>query len=138
LADYRDHYEEIRATAASLIAVSVDPPDRAESVRRELHLPFPVLCDTDRRVVREWDIYNSRERGGIARPSIFLIDRDRTVRYVSLDSIATRVPASEIVRLLESAAQAPTARRKIYIPTPADFFRAVRSSLRRAGRRPQS
>jgi peroxiredoxin Q/BCP len=138
LADYREHYEKIRRAGASIVAISVDPPDRAESVRRELHLPFPILCDTDRRVVREWNIYNSRERSGIAKPSVFLIDRDRTVRYASLDSIATRVPASEIVRLLESTAQAPTARRKIYIPTPADFFRVARSSLRRAGRQPQS
>ena len=103
-------------------------------MRRELHLPFTVLCDTDRHVVRDWDIYNSRERGGIAKPSVFLIDRDRIVRYVSLDTVATRVPASEIVRLLKSAMEVPAARRRLYIPTPTDMFRAVRSSLRRAGR----
>lgn len=103
-------------------------------MRRELHLPFTVLCDTDRRVVRDWDIYNPRERGGIAKPSVFLIDRDHIVRYVSLDTVATRVPATEIVRLLTSAMEAPAARRKLYIPTPADMFRAVRGSLRRAGR----
>jgi peroxiredoxin len=138
LADYRKHYEKIRAAGASVVAVSVDPPERADSMRRELHLPFTILCDTDRRVVRDWDIYNSRERGGIAKPSVFLIDRDRSVRYVSVDGIATRVPASEIIRLLQSVVEAPTARRKLYIPTPTDMFRAVRSSLRRAGRRPPS
>ena len=138
MADYRNHYEAIRKAGANIVAISVDPPETAEPMRSELHLPFAILCDTDHRVVRDWGIYNSGERGGIAKPSVFLIDRDRVVRYVSLDSITTRVPASEILRLLGSVVETPTAHRKIYIPTPVDFFRVARSSLRRAGRRPRS
>lgn len=138
MADYRDHFQKIRAAGASVVAVSVDPPETAESMRRELRLPFSVLCDTDHRVIRGWDIYNSRERGGIPKPSVFLIDRDRTVRYASLDSIASRVPASEMVGLLKTLGEARPIRRKLYIPTPGDFFRALRGSLRRSGRRPAS
>ena len=138
MANYRNHFEEIRAAGASFVAVSVDPPESADAMRRELRLPFTVLCDTDRRVIRDWDIYNSRERGGIPKPSLFLIDRDRTVRFASLDSIATRVPASEVVDLLQTVAAARPVRRKLYIPTPADWFRGVRNSLRPAGRRPRS
>lgn len=130
MADYRKNYAEIRAAGATVFAVSVDPPEKSDPVRRELNLPFSILCDTDRRVIRDWDIYNAREKGGIAKPAVFLIDRDRTVRYVSVDSVATRVPAVEIVRLLGSLADGRTARRKVYIPTPADFVRAVRNSLR--------
>jgi peroxiredoxin len=137
LADYRKHSEEIRARGANVVAVAVDPPEKSEPVRRELNLPFAILCDTDRRVVRDWDIYNAREKGGIAKPAVFLIDRNRTVRYVSIDSVATRVPASEIVRLLGSVAEGRIPRRKVYIPTPADFVRAVRHSLRRSPRPPR-
>jgi alkyl hydroperoxide reductase subunit AhpC len=92
---------------------------------------FAILCDTERRVVRDWDIFNARERGGIAKPSVFLIDRDCTVRYASLDGIASRVPASELVRLLQTVAEARPARRKLYIPTPGDWVRAIRNSFRR-------
>jgi tyrosine-protein phosphatase SIW14 len=53
LVDYRDHFAEIRASRASIVAVSVDPPARSEALRRELRLPFPILCD----------IYNPREIG---------------------------------------------------------------------------
>jgi peroxiredoxin len=129
LADYRDHYDEIRASGANLVAVSVDPPEASEAVRRDLRLPFMILCDTARRVVREWDIYNPRERGGIAEPAVFIIDPDRIVLYASVDGVSSRIAASEIVRLLPATAETPPARRKHYIPTLADFFRAIRNSI---------
>ena len=127
MADYRDYYDRIRSSGAYLAAVSVDPPEASEALRRDLRLPFMILCDTARRVVREWDIYNPRERGGIAKPAVFIINPDRTVRYASVDSISSRTAPAEIVRVLRATAETP-ARRKHYIPTPADFFRAIRNS----------
>ena len=125
--DYREHYQEIRATGASIVAVSVDAPDKSEVLRHELRLPFPILCDTERRVIREWDIYNPRERGGIAKPAVFVVERDRTVRYGSVDAVATRVPASEIVRIQQAVAEGRPVRRKVYIPRLAEWFRAIRN-----------
>jgi peroxiredoxin len=129
LADYREHYQAIRAAGASLVVVSVDAPERSEAVRQALHLPFSVLCDTERRVVHEWDVYNPREKG-VAKPAVFVIARDRTVRYGAVDAVSTRVPPSEIVRLLETA-EHYEALRKLYIPGFADWFRAIRNSVRR-------
>ena len=126
MADYSENYEKIRALGADVVAVSVDAPETAESMRRELQLPFAVLCDTERRVIQDWDIYNPREAGGIPKPSLFVIGRDRVVRHFSPDGIAARVPASEAMRLLQSTGEVPEVRRKIYIPTPAEMFRAVR------------
>ncbi len=130
MAEYRQHYEEIRAAGANLVAVSVDSLEKSETVRQELHLPFPILCDTERRVVQQWDIYNAREKGGIAKPSVFIIDRDRTVRYSSVDEVASRVPASEIVRILQATSGERSAHRKFYFPRLGDFFRAIRNSIR--------
>jgi peroxiredoxin len=129
LADYRDHYEEIRAAGADVVAVSVDPPAKSEALRRELRLPFPILCDTERRVIKDWGIYSPKERGGIAKPAVFTIDRDRTVQYSKIDDVATRVPASEIVGILGGAGQHET-QRKVYIPRLSDFFRAIRNMIR--------
>jgi hypothetical protein len=111
LADYREHYPEIRSAGACLAAVSVDLRESSEALRTQLSLPFPILCDTERRVVKDWDIYNSGERGGIAKPAVFVIDPDQVVRYSSVDSVATRVPAVEIVHLLQSAANEQPIRR---------------------------
>ena len=129
MVDYREHYQEIRATGASIVAVSVDAPDKSEVLRHELRLPFSILCDVERRVVREWSIYNPRERGGIAKPAVFVIERDRTVRYGSVDAVTTRVPASEIVRVLQAVEGQPV-RRKVYVPRLAEWFRAIRNMRR--------
>ncbi len=131
MADYREHYQEIRATGASVVAISVDKPEKSEALRLELYLPFPILCDTERRVVKDWDIYNPREKGGIAQPAIFIVDSNRMVRYSAVDTVATRVPAAEIVRVLQTTAEAQPVRRRVHIPLLDQWFRAIRNSLRR-------
>jgi peroxiredoxin len=130
LADYRDNYDRIRAAGAELVAISVDSPEQSESLRKQLALPFLILCDTERRLIREWDIYNPRERGGIAKPAIFIVGTDRRIRYVSIDSVSVRVPALEIVRMLQTS-QISSVKRKRYIPRPADWIRALGNALRR-------
>jgi len=129
LADYRDHYIEIRAAGADVVAVSVDPPIKSKALQRELRLPFLILSDAGRRVIKDWGIYNPNERGGIAKPAVFVIDRDRTVQYSEIDDVATRVPASEIVRILRGTGRRE-AQRRVYIPRLSDFFRAIRNMLR--------
>jgi len=113
-----------------MVAVSVDAPEKSESVRRELRLPFPILSDCQRRVVREWGIYNPDEKGGIAKPAVFILAPDRTVRFVSVDEVASRVPAAEILRRLSEQGSGPGGDRKTRIPGPALFFRALRNALR--------
>jgi peroxiredoxin len=129
LAEYRDLYSSLRGAGANAAAVSVDAPEKSESVRRELRLPFSILSDAERRVVREWNIYNAKEKGGIAKPAVFILNPDRTVRFASVDEVASRVPAAEIVRRLSERDLGPAAR-KALIPGPATFFRAVRSAIR--------
>jgi peroxiredoxin len=129
LAEYRDVYSTLLGAGAKLVAVSVDAPEKSESVRRELQLPFSILSDAERQVVREWDIYNAKEKGGIAEPAVFILDPDRTVCFVSVDEVASRVPAAEIVRRLSRRDPSPAARRAL-IPGPTTFFRAIRSAIR--------
>jgi peroxiredoxin Q/BCP len=130
LADYREHYEEIRAAGATLAGISVDPPEASEALRTQLCLPFTILCDTERRVVQDWDVYNRSEKGGIAKPAVFIIGSDLKVRYVSLDTVSMRVPASEILRILRSTGPVSAARRRVCIPTPGEIFRGIRNLLR--------
>jgi peroxiredoxin len=129
--DYRDHYSGIRSAGASVAAVSVDAPEKSESLRVDLSLPFPILCDTERRVVRDWGIYNSREKGGIAKPSVFIIEPSRVVLYASVDMVARRVPAAQIVSLLENVAKPQQVRRRVCVPLLFDWISAIRNSIRR-------
>jgi peroxiredoxin len=131
LADYRDSYPAIRAAGASLVAVSVDGARKSEALRFLLFLPFPILCDTERRTVRQWAVYNSREKGGIAKPAVFIIDPNQVVLYAAVDTVATRVPAAEIVSLLQNPAEARPPRRKVHHPLLSDWMRAIRNGMRR-------
>ncbi len=125
MADFRNHYEEIRAAGADLVAISVDTPEASEALRRQEGLPFALLCDTQKQVVKAWGIYNAGEKGGIAKPAAFIIGRDLVARFVSLDSVAARVPAPEILRILQSLETAAPARRRVYIPTFAQFVKGL-------------
>jgi peroxiredoxin len=126
--EYRQEYSAIRAARAELTAISVDGAEKSQAVRDKLSLPFPILCDTQRMVVRQWGVYNAREKGGIAKPAVFILDPGRIVRYVSVDEVASRVPASEIVQLLGGGNRISPTRRAL-IPRPANFFSAVQSSI---------
>lgn len=130
MADYRNHYEAIRAAGADLAVLSVDTPAQSDALRRALGLPFPMLSDVDRRVVKEWGVYNARERGGIAKPAVFVIGSDRRVRYTEVDGVTTRAPASEIVRLLQDSPTPSAVRRRVYLPRLPDWVRAFGNSFR--------
>jgi peroxiredoxin len=130
LTEYRELHPALRAIGANLAAVSVDAPAKSESVRRDLDLPFPILSDFLRHVVREWDIYNAREKEGIAKPAVFILASDRTVCFSSVDQVASRVPASEILRQLSQQFPNSTAARKTRIPGPRVFFRALGNACR--------
>ena len=138
MAEYRKHYKAIRAAGASLVAVSVDAPEKSEAVRRQLRLTFPILCDSERRIVQEWDIYNPHEKGGIAKPAVFILAPDRTVRFVSVDGVSARVPAADVVGMLQEQKDTMPTRRKWLIPSPATFFRAISNALRLGARQPRA
>jgi peroxiredoxin len=136
LAEYREHYQAIRAAGASLVAVSVDAPEKSEAVRQQVQLPFPILSDSERRLVQEWGIYNPNEKGGIAKPAVFILAPDRTVRFVSVDGVSARVPAADVVAMLQEQKDPMPTRRKHLIPGPATFVRAIRNALRFGARQP--
>jgi peroxiredoxin len=138
LAEYREQYQAISAAGASLVAVSVDAPEKSEAVRQQLQLPFPILSDSERRIVQEWGIYNPNEKGGIAKPAVFILAPDRTVRFVSVDGVSARVPAADVVGMLQEQKDTMPTGRKRLIPSPATFFRAISNGLRLGFRQPRA
>lgn len=100
MAEYRDR--DFTALGVQVVALSVDEPVRAEAMRAQLKLPFPVLCDCDRKVITEWGLLNAKEKGGIAYPAVFVLDRDRTVRFLSQDRTAARVSPEALITFLKN------------------------------------
>ncbi|MGA2846671.1 MAG: redoxin domain-containing protein [Candidatus Acidiferrales bacterium] len=133
LANYRDHASGFRDAGFDLAALAVDEPVRSEAVRRENKLPFPILCDTRREVIEAWGIINHKEKGGIAEPAIFVVDRGRRVLFGSVDGEFSRVGAAALLEALRnhsSGANSPAPRRHFIIATLGDYWRAARGVIR--------
>jgi len=139
LADYSGHLEDFRAAGAGLVAISVDDAARAETVRQEFGLKFPLLCDTRREVVKAYGLLNSGEKGGIAFPASFVIDRERVVRFRALEAVASRVSVEQLlkfVRELGRGAEPQTKPRNSGVFPGLMFLRATMNALRHGVRSP--
>jgi peroxiredoxin len=139
LADYSEHLGDFRAAGAELVAISVDDAARAEPVRQELGLKFPLLCDTSRAVVKKYGLLNSGEKGGIAFPATFVIDRERVVRFRALEEVASRVSVDqllELVREIGRGADPQTKPRKRGVFPGMMFIQATMNAIRRGVRSP--
>ena len=139
MADYSEHLEDFRAAGADLLAISVDDAERAEPVRQELGLKFPLLCDTRREVVKAYGLLNSGEKGGIAFPATFVIDRERVVRFRALEEVVSRVNVDQLldlVRALGRGVEAPTQPRTRGVFPGLMFLRATMNALRHGVRSP--
>ena len=141
MAEFRDVYDDFRGLGVQIAALSVDSPEQSERVRRQYELPFPLLCDTQKEVVRAWGLFNAEEKGGIAIPAIVLIGRDRRIRLLMVESVATRVRAADLLEFFRadpvaanSADDLPsnTPRQRAIFPSLTDVGRAIWNSLTRA------
>ncbi|WP_374569071.1 TlpA family protein disulfide reductase [Ideonella sp.] len=69
-------YEKYRPSGFTLLGVNVDEDGRnAAGVASQLGVKFPVLLDTDKRVIKLYDISTM--------PSTVMIDRDGRVRFLN-------------------------------------------------------
>lgn len=132
-------HREIVETGADVIGVAVDPPQRSEAVRGQLQLPFRILCDTRRQIVRPWGVFNSKEKGGIAQAAVFVVDRLGIFRLVSIDTMTARVPAAAVLEFLragmpQSLSNPPRKSRSLGI---ANALRGIRNTIQYGTRSPE-
>jgi peroxiredoxin len=139
LADYASFYPAFVAAGAELVALSVDPPDRSAAVARQLSLPFPILSDTRREVISAWGVLNAKERGGIAVPSVFVIDRDLRLKMLAIEKTHQRVSPDDVLQFVRTMQSAAGANQPPLRPVrPGGMFvRALVNALRRGVRVPR-
>ncbi len=83
LASLRAAYPALQASGTQVIAVSTDDVAKVRAFAEQLHLPFPVLNDTNRRVALAWGAVQS-QTDAPSRLS-FLIDKAGVVRWIDTD-----------------------------------------------------
>ncbi len=84
--DFRDNLKRVQAAGAQVVGISADPPQAHQKFASKYDLNFPLLSDTDKRVLKAYGVFKTkslygREFMGIERTT-FLIDRHGTIRKV--------------------------------------------------------
>jgi hypothetical protein len=102
-------------------------------------LPFPILCDSQRAIVKAWGVFNAEERGGIAIPAVLVVDRSGIVRFASVDSMTSRISAKDILGYLQAGmpnatVNPPRTRLRLQL---GNLFRAVHNAIKSRIRSPQ-
>jgi peroxiredoxin len=131
LADYAKVYKDLRAAGAEVVAISVDPSDRSAALKKDLSIPFPLLSDSSRAIIIEWGVLNAAEKGGIAIPATFLIDRERKVRLAKVEDMMMRIEPREMLDFVRGmASEAPATPRARGVNPAMMFLRAMANGFR--------
>lgn len=75
--DFRDNLDTLAAAGYAVLAVSPDPPAKLRTFRDHERLPFPLLSDPDRHVLRAYGAYGTKmlygkQVTGVIRSTFFL------------------------------------------------------------------
>jgi peroxiredoxin len=139
LADYAKLYNDFRKAGVEVAAISVDPPERAAAMRKDLGITFPILSDRSRATIIEWGLLNENEKGGIANPATFLIDRDCKIRLAKVEEMMMRIEPREMLDFVRATptatASVPRARG---VNPAAMFLRAMANGFRHGVKVPRN
>ena len=90
------NYAKIQAAGAELIAISSDDEGDTKRTVQGSKLEFPVLADEDREVIKAYNVLDpGNDR--IARPASYVLRKDGTIAWKSLDGVAARIPTAQIL-----------------------------------------
>ena len=86
LGEFVKHDKDFKAMDVQVLAISVDPPDKGKWAQEKLNATFPFLSDSKREVMELYGTrspeYHNREGGIIYTPTLVLIDKTGTIRWI--------------------------------------------------------
>jgi len=92
-----EDYDKIKQAGAELLAVSVDEQSYAWSMAQTTGAKFQILSDAEKKTITEYGIVNAAEHGGIAHPSVFILDKEGRIRYMHVGKDAGDRPPDETI-----------------------------------------
>ena len=97
------HYDELKELEVEMLGVSVDPPDQARVTQEKLKTPFPLLSDSERKVMELYGtrspVYKGPGGSAINTPTLVLIDRTGTIRWIhQAPDYKFRAPIADVLR----------------------------------------
>lgn len=100
--DLRDNYGALTDAGYQVIGVSVDPPESHRKFAARHSLPFPLVADTDHRLVELTGVWGEKKLAGRTymgtRRTTFIIGPDGIVeRVITPRQVKTKTHASQIL-----------------------------------------
>jgi len=100
---FRDGVYELSAPTTQVVGISVDSVFTLKAFAQTYNLQFPLLSDFNRRVTKLYgvlqDPWVGLDYGGVAKRSIFLVDRKGSLRYRWVtDAPSNEPPYEEVAR----------------------------------------
>ena len=99
LCTFRDGMGRLNAASAQVLGISVDTFFTLKAFQDSQNLAFPLLCDFNKQVIRQYGVFNEDMIGlkGIAKRSVFVIDAAGVVRHREVLDDARNEPDYEKV-----------------------------------------
>ncbi len=103
---FRDSMSRLIDLKAQVIGISVNDPFSNKAFAEKNRLPFPVLSDYKREIIKQYGLeftnFSGLEGYTVAKRSIFILDKDGIVRYVwTTNNPAIEPNYQEIIKALE-------------------------------------
>ncbi len=96
MCEFRDSMARLTDLKAQVIGISVNDPFSNKAFAEKNNLPYPILSDYKREVIRIYGIefpdFSGLAGYTVAKRSIFVIDEKGIVRYVWVSDIPTVEP----------------------------------------------
>lgn len=98
----RDNYQQLLDAGYQVIGVSVDPASQHIKFREKNSLPFPLIADTDHKLVEQFGVWGEksmygRKYMGTFRTT-FIIEPDGTIsRIIGPKEVKTKTHAEQIL-----------------------------------------
>lgn len=101
--DFRDHVGELARHGIQVIGVSADSEKSHKKFVDKFDLPFPLIADTEREVIKAYGVWGKkkfmgREYDGIHRET-FIIDEKGTIEKI-FTKVKTKEPTAQVLEAL--------------------------------------
>lgn len=98
----RDNYKILQDAGINILGVSIDDVKSHQKFEQKFDLPFPLLADTEKKIVHDYDVWGlkkfmGREFMGTNRIT-FLINEDGVIDHI-IDKVKTKDHTQQILDL---------------------------------------
>jgi len=102
--DFRDNYQSLVAQGIVVLGVSADDEVSHQKFIAKHNLPFPLIADTDKKIVEAYGVWveknmYGKKHMGIARKT-FLLDEAGTLTHI-IDKVDTKNATAQVLALLK-------------------------------------